>query len=170
MNPSEPKRVSTNHPTPAIVGAAKRVLHLPVEAPVTLRYALAVGAVGLAVLESISDALFTLDRSWLFTYLNHQAPPHAGKTAQDLLGKRNIGMPGEDGYALIRKIREREARHGRKIPAVALTACARSEDRTRAILCGHQVHLLKPVEPHEQCVNVASLAGRTGPARATDDA
>jgi CheY-like chemotaxis protein len=49
-----------------------------------------------------------------------------------------------------------------KIPAIALTAFARSEDRTRAMLAGYQVHLAKPVEPQELIAAVANLAGRTG--------
>jgi PAS domain S-box-containing protein len=74
----------------------------------------------------------------------------------------DIGLPGEDGYALIRKVRSRDPGHGGKVPAIALTAYARPEDRTRAILAGYQVHLTKPVEPSELLANVASLAGRTG--------
>ncbi len=49
-----------------------------------------------------------------------------------------------------------------KIPAIALTAFARSEDRTRAMQAGYQVHLAKPVEPQELIAAVANLAGRTG--------
>jgi CheY-like chemotaxis protein/anti-sigma regulatory factor (Ser/Thr protein kinase) len=84
----------------------------------------------------------------------------------------DIGMPEMDGYALIRQVREHEAggqgggpgggAAPRRVPAVALTAFARAEDRTRAILAGYQVHLSKPVEPAELIANVASLAGRTG--------
>lgn len=65
----------------------------------------------------------------------------------------DIGMPGEDGYSLIRKIRERS-----DVPAIALTAFARSEDRRRAIGAGFQMHLAKPVEPAELVTVVASLA------------
>jgi CheY-like chemotaxis protein len=49
-----------------------------------------------------------------------------------------------------------------RTPAIALTAFARSEDRTRAMLAGYQIHLSKPVEPHELIAAVANLAGRTG--------
>jgi PAS domain S-box-containing protein len=73
----------------------------------------------------------------------------------------DIGMPGMDGYDLIREIRavhfDRDA-----LPAAALTAFARSEDRRRALLAGYQTHLAKPVEPAELIAVVASLAGRTG--------
>ena len=51
------------------------------------------------------------------------------------------------------------------MPAVVLTAFARSEDRTLAMLAGYQAHLSKPLEPHELIATVATLAGRTGPVR-----
>ncbi|ARV63009.1 ATPase [Nostocales cyanobacterium HT-58-2] len=81
----------------------------------------------------------------------------------------DIGMPEEDGYSLIRKVRSRErtgdtslcSQPGRKIPAAALTAYARPEDRMRAIQEGYQLHLPKPVEPAELATVVASLVGRT---------
>ncbi|MDB5328148.1 MAG: cph [Phycisphaerales bacterium] len=73
----------------------------------------------------------------------------------------DIGMPGEDGYSLIRKVRELEARQNRaKMPALALTAYARAQDRQRIMLAGFQVHVAKPVEAAELLATVASLAGR----------
>ncbi|HYO99002.1 MAG TPA: hybrid sensor histidine kinase/response regulator, partial [Pyrinomonadaceae bacterium] len=72
----------------------------------------------------------------------------------------DIEMPGEDGYTLIRKIRALRPEHGGKIPAAALTAYARAEDRMRALLAGFQLHVPKPVEPAELAAVVASLAGR----------
>lgn len=72
----------------------------------------------------------------------------------------DIGMPGEDGYSLIRKIRALETKHGWRIPAAALTAYARSEDRTRALSAGFQTHVAKPIEPDELTAIVAGLAGR----------
>ena len=72
----------------------------------------------------------------------------------------DIGMPEEDGYSLIRKVRTLCAEQGGKIPAVALTAYARAEDRTRAIAEGFQMHIPKPVEPAELATVVASLAAR----------
>jgi CheY-like chemotaxis protein len=71
----------------------------------------------------------------------------------------DIGLPGQDGYELIRRVRMLGEGCGRT-PAVALTAFARLEDRTRAMLAGFQMHLAKPVEPSELIVTVASLAGR----------
>ncbi len=73
----------------------------------------------------------------------------------------DIGMPGEDGYSLIRKVRALCPQQGGQIPAVALTAYARTEDRTKAIAQGFQIHIPKPVEPIELATVVASLAGRT---------
>jgi CheY-like chemotaxis protein len=61
----------------------------------------------------------------------------------------DIGMPGEDGYALIRKVRALDAEQGGEIPAVALTAYARAEDRIRALASGFQLHMPKPVNPEE---------------------
>jgi CheY-like chemotaxis protein len=72
----------------------------------------------------------------------------------------DIGMPGEDGYSLIRRLRVLEQRQENALPAVALTAYARSEDRTKAIRSGFQNHLAKPVEPAELLAVVSSLAAR----------
>jgi PAS domain S-box-containing protein len=72
----------------------------------------------------------------------------------------DIEMPDEDGYTLIRRIRSLPPERGGKIPAAALTAYARAEDRMRALLSGFQLHVPKPVEPAELVAVVASLAGR----------
>jgi CheY-like chemotaxis protein len=69
----------------------------------------------------------------------------------------DIGMPQEDGYQLIRKVRELLPDQGGMIPAVALTAYARAEDRKRVLLSGYQMHIAKPVEPSELVAVVASL-------------
>ncbi|MFT3685745.1 MAG: response regulator [Phycisphaerales bacterium] len=73
----------------------------------------------------------------------------------------DIGMPGEDGYSFIRSLRNA----GHQIPAAALTAFARSEDRTRALLAGYQTHLSKPVEPSELLAAIASLTNKPGVVR-----
>ncbi|MFN6474542.1 MAG: PAS domain S-box protein [Nostoc sp. SerVER01] len=73
----------------------------------------------------------------------------------------DIGMPQENGYSLIRKLRSQSPEEGGNIPAAALTAYARVEDRMRAIQEGYQLHLPKPVEPAELATVVASLVGRT---------
>jgi PAS domain S-box-containing protein len=74
----------------------------------------------------------------------------------------DIGMPGEDGYELIRRIRSLPVEKGGRIPAVALTAYARTEDRLRVLRSGYQMHLPKPVEVSELVAIVANLAGRAG--------
>jgi len=72
----------------------------------------------------------------------------------------DIGMPEEDGYALVRKLRALEDAYVSRIPAVALTAYARSQDRLRALASGYQMHVAKPVEPMELVIVVASLTKR----------
>jgi CheY-like chemotaxis protein len=74
----------------------------------------------------------------------------------------DIGMPGEDGYALIRKVRALGRDRGGHIPAIALTAYARAEDRVKAVSAGFMMHVAKPVEPVELITMVAGAAGRTG--------
>jgi signal transduction histidine kinase len=74
----------------------------------------------------------------------------------------DIGMSEEDGYSLIRKIRALSPQNGGRIPAAALTAYARSEDRLKALSAGFQTHVTKPVDPSELVAVVASLAGRVG--------
>jgi PAS domain S-box-containing protein len=71
----------------------------------------------------------------------------------------DIGMPGEDGYDLLKKIRAREPERGGRIPAVALTAYASADDERRALAAGYQMHLPKPVEPDLLAAAVARLAG-----------
>ena len=72
----------------------------------------------------------------------------------------DIAMPERDGYELIRYVRSREEVSGGSVPALALTAFARTEDRSRALLAGFQMHAAKPVEPAELVAMVASLARR----------
>jgi signal transduction histidine kinase/ActR/RegA family two-component response regulator len=72
----------------------------------------------------------------------------------------DIGMPSVDGYEFLRRVRALGRGTGGSIPAIALTAFARSEDRTRALREGFQVHVAKPVEPEELVVSVASLVRR----------
>jgi PAS domain S-box-containing protein len=85
----------------------------------------------------------------------------SGREAFDILNERSadvilcdIGMPDMDGYEFIRRLRESQD----STPAVALTAFARSEDRTRALVSGFQGHVAKPVEPNELVATVAALS------------
>ncbi|MEO5987367.1 MAG: PAS domain S-box protein [Candidatus Eisenbacteria bacterium] len=92
-----------------------------------------------------------------------QVADSAGKGLEVVLEWRpdlivsDIGMPGEDGYTFIRRVREWEQAVGARIPAVALTAYARSEDRMRALKAGFQVHVSKPIEPMEFALVVAGI-------------
>ena len=74
----------------------------------------------------------------------------------------DIGMPDADGYELLRRVRGLGLARGGGVPAVALTAFARSEDRTRALRAGFLAHVSKPVDPSELVATVASVVGRTG--------
>lgn len=70
----------------------------------------------------------------------------------------DIGMPGRDGYDLIKSVRQLSPEEGGRIPAVALTAYARVEDRMKVLTAGFHMHVPKPVEPAELLAVVASLA------------
>ena len=74
----------------------------------------------------------------------------------------DIGMPGEDGYELIARVRSLPPERGGRTPAAALTAYARGEDRLRALRAGFQIHLPKPVKAAELISVIAGLAGRAG--------
>ena len=104
----------------------------------------------------------------LICVLGHQASPaYDGPSALEKAAAESpdavfldIGMPNVDGYELLRRVRALGQAAGGGVPAVALTAFARSEDRTRALRAGFLVHVSKPVEPSELIATVASVAGR----------
>jgi CheY-like chemotaxis protein len=73
----------------------------------------------------------------------------------------DIEMPGEDGYTFIRRVRALEGGAFARLPAVALTAYGRVEDRLRTLSAGFSMHVPKPVDPTELAIVVANLAGRT---------
>jgi PAS domain S-box-containing protein len=73
----------------------------------------------------------------------------------------DIGMPGEDGYALMKRVRALPPEDGRQTPALALTAHARAEDRMRALSVGYQMHAAKPIDPIELLIVTASLLHRS---------
>ena len=77
----------------------------------------------------------------------------------------DIGMRDEDGYGLIRKVRMLTAERGGSIPAIALTAYTRDEDRLRALSAGYHIHLAKPITGPQLAAAVANAAGRTDPIR-----
>jgi CheY-like chemotaxis protein len=70
----------------------------------------------------------------------------------------DLRMPEEDGLELIREVRALDERNGRRTPAAALTALARSDDRTRALSAGFQLHVVKPIDPFDLAVAVERLA------------
>ncbi len=70
----------------------------------------------------------------------------------------DVGMPDVDGYELIRRVRKLPASQNGRIPAIALTAYARAEDRTQALRAGFSMHLAKPIEPGELLVVVATVS------------
>jgi DNA-binding response OmpR family regulator len=70
----------------------------------------------------------------------------------------DIGLPEEDGFALIREIRVRENERGGYLPALALTGFTRAEDRVRVLAAGFQGHLAKPIDPTELTTAIAALA------------
>jgi len=72
----------------------------------------------------------------------------------------DIGMPGEDGYSLMRRVRELERERGFSIAAVALTAYGRTKDRIQALMAGFQTHIVKPVDPAELAAVITSLIRR----------
>src|SRR5438128_2253775 len=72
----------------------------------------------------------------------------------------DIGLPGDDGYVLIQKLRQRQGDYGRSMPALAVTAYARAEDRTRALSAGFQLHVAKPLEPADFVAAIARLVSK----------
>lgn len=82
-------------------------------------------------------------------------------TANPQMLVSDIAMPVQDGYDLIRQVRG-AGLGAKELPAVALTAFAHKEDRRRVLLAGFQVHVPKPIDPHDLTAVIATLAGRTG--------
>jgi signal transduction histidine kinase/DNA-binding response OmpR family regulator len=72
----------------------------------------------------------------------------------------DIGMPNEDGYELIKKLRKLRLKRAKEIPVVALTAYATDDDRERTLSAGFQVHVAKPIEPEALVRSIAGAAGR----------
>jgi len=72
----------------------------------------------------------------------------------------DIGLPLEDGYVLIQKVRQLDADHGGAVPAIALTAYTRPQDRARALAAGYQAHVSKPVDPAELLSTLAAYVPR----------
>jgi PAS domain S-box-containing protein len=75
----------------------------------------------------------------------------------------DLGMPGMDGFELLAELRRSKVESRRRIPAAAVTAYARSEDRARSPTSGFQIHLSKPIDPRELVAAVGALASRVDP-------
>jgi len=75
----------------------------------------------------------------------------------------DLGMPGMDGFELLAELRRSPVESRRRIPAAAVTAYARSEDRARSLTSGFQIHLSKPIDPRELVAAVGALASRVAP-------
>ena len=107
---------------------------------------------GREILESAGARVTTLDSAEL-------ALEEIGTLRPDVL-VADIGLPRLDGFELIRRIRQSTDSKLRDVPAAALTAYARPEDRVKALQSGFQIHLAKPIDPAELIVAVAALAKR----------
>ncbi|WP_051470148.1 hybrid sensor histidine kinase/response regulator [Fischerella sp. PCC 9605] len=107
-----------------------------------------------------------------FLLEQHKAKPMAVASATEALQALNtfkptilisdIGMPNENGYSLLRKIRKLAPEKGGQIPAIALTAYAREEDKNQAMSAGFQFHIAKPVKPTELVAAILDLIGERG--------
>jgi PAS domain S-box-containing protein len=120
------------------------------EARVVLTHALSEYGAQVTTASSGAEALAILSR-----------PPDGRRPDALIL---DIAMPDEDGYAVLKKMRALEVEQGAlvyKIPAIALTAHARVEDRVRALNAGFQMHVAKPVEPTELAIVILSLIKRS---------
>jgi signal transduction histidine kinase/CheY-like chemotaxis protein len=109
------------------------------------------------VLEAAGAEVATVSSSPAALYRIAEAKPHVLVI--------DLGMPEMDGFELISRIRESPDPAIRNLPAAALTAFARSEDRTKALRSGFEMHLAKPIDPGELVASVATLARRVNSSR-----
>jgi signal transduction histidine kinase/CheY-like chemotaxis protein len=133
--------------------AGLRVLLVEDEADTREMLAALLEGAGAAVtgVVSVADALRALEQS-------ADTPSPYGVLVAD------IGLPGEDGYSLLDRVRRLPPERGGRIPAVAVTAYATARDRRRAVIAGFQAHLGKPVEPAELVALLANIvAARASP-------
>ena len=149
------------------LGSSTHVSFVPAEVESVDRYP-TLGGLRLLVVEDEEDTLTML--AMVFGRCGAEVKA-VGSTAEALslmeewqphVLVSDLGLPGEDGYSLIRKVRERESREGMFIPAVALSGYARIEDKAQALAAGYQLHLAKPISPLELTNAVAGLTGRVG--------
>jgi len=112
------------------------------------------------------EILSTMLREWGAEVTTVRSAPEAlsalAAGAPDVLVS-DIGMPGMDGFELIRELRRRGSGNGGSVPAIALTAYAGEESRREALAAGFEEHVAKPAEPQQLLAAVARLAGRRPP-------
>jgi signal transduction histidine kinase/ActR/RegA family two-component response regulator len=109
----------------------------------------------------VIEAILTNRGAEVRTCGDARAAVEAVRTWHPDLLVADIGLPDEDGYALIQRVRDLPPEEGGKTPAVALTAYARVEDRMRTLSAGYHMHVAKPVEPLDLVTILGTLAGRT---------
>jgi CheY-like chemotaxis protein len=143
LAPEPPRRMPAAAPVPQLSGVAVLVVEDEADARDLIRTVLEQLGAGVITASTAEEALAALDARRLDVLLS------------------DIEMPGMDGYALMRSVRDRPADRGGRIPAAALTAYARPEDKAAALRAGFQLHVAKPVQPAELAAVVSSLAGRT---------
>src|SRR3984957_2681918 len=159
---------SVHLPLTAVYSEPEKEAHLP---EATLRENLPMPEVSLAgiqvlVVDDEIDARHLAKKFLKMAGATVSAAGSASEAMEHILAGRpdvlvcDIGMQEEDGYSLIRRLRAIEKQEQGVLPAIALSAYARSEDRTKAIRSGFQIHLAKPVEPAELLAVISSLAGR----------
>jgi CheY-like chemotaxis protein/anti-sigma regulatory factor (Ser/Thr protein kinase) len=137
-----PRRPTTTATAPQLSGVDVLVVEDEPDARELIRTMLEQLGAGVVTASSAREGLAALDRGPLDVLLS------------------DIEMPGMDGYSFMRAVRERPVERGGRIPAAALTAYARPEDRDAALRAGFQLHVPKPVQPAELAAVVSSLAGR----------
>jgi PAS domain S-box-containing protein len=139
--PAEPGE-APGSPGPVLAGVRVLFVDDDPDARELVSMALELRGADVTAVASVREALEALDH----------LPP-------DLLVS-DIGMANEDGYDLIRQVRGRDTARGGDVPAVALTAYARAEDRRRTLAAGYQAHVAKPIEPDELARVMARLLRR----------
>jgi len=137
-----PRRGSAAASAPQLSGVEVLVVEDEPDARELIRTMLEQLGAGVVTASSAKEGLAALDQGPLHVLLS------------------DIEMPGMDGYTFMRAVRERSVDRGGQIPAAALTAYARPEDRDAALRAGFQLHVAKPVQPAELAAVVSSLAGR----------
>lgn len=138
VRPSGPGRATTRR----LENVDVLVVDDDAETREVLKVALGFEGARVTTAPSVADAVAAIEQRW-----------------PDVLVS-DIGMPGEDGYDLIRRVRRLEAVRGRHIPAIALTAYAAAEDRRRTLHAGYDSHVAKPVEAAAFAPLIASLLPR----------